>query len=591
MRDVIIIGAGGGGPVVAKELAARGLDVLLLEAGAHNADPEHEWTHFEIDQSNTISGALRFGPADRTRPPWTRELAQNSLVWQVAGVGGTTQHYLANSPRAMPGVFAGYAGADAAAYDRAHEFPFRYRDFIPYYEWVEETLPVQTAAMGTKEEIFLQAAGKLGLPVQRSKTTTRDSYRPQENAILQPSGVAGKTSDPRKLVFPQAKGCTFCGYCLQGCMEPLGAPRNLKAKRSTDNSYVPMALTADRWSPGGKAITLVADAFAYRVETDVVGGRLVARGISWRIGATGEVHTEEARVVVLAAGAIETPRLWLNSGLPDPNGWVGRGLTDHYPDVVGGVMPFETGASKGPGSAARADFPGRGSFENAGAPPATAAFSAAFSDSGVAGFYDNGSPIDPGGADAVGRSIGRRLKSLLADVDRLLFAVVVTDDDVESQNRVTLSSAFPPDEHGAVPRVEVQHRNRSARTAANREFLVQKAVELVRAAGALSVFRLNWPPYLIHIHSTMRMGASEADSVLDAGAEARSVKRLFIADNSALPNGVAGVNPTLTTQALATRTAENIFRRYFGGDPWVSETAPVSSIDPAVTAAVVERRL
>jgi choline dehydrogenase-like flavoprotein len=81
-----------------------------------------------------------------------------------------------------------------------------------------------------------------------------------------------------------------------------------------------------------------------------------------------------------------------------------------------------------------------------------------------------------------------------------------------------------------------------------------------------------------------------ADSVLDAGAEARSVKRLFIADNSALPNGVSGVNPTLTTQALATRTAENIFQRYFGGDPWVSETAPVSSIDPAVTAAVVERR-
>ena len=34
MRDVIVVGAGGGGPVVAKELAARGLDVLVLEAGA-----------------------------------------------------------------------------------------------------------------------------------------------------------------------------------------------------------------------------------------------------------------------------------------------------------------------------------------------------------------------------------------------------------------------------------------------------------------------------------------------------------------------------------------------------------------------------
>ena len=39
MRDVIVIGAGGGGPVVAKELAAQGLDVLLLEAGPRNAHP------------------------------------------------------------------------------------------------------------------------------------------------------------------------------------------------------------------------------------------------------------------------------------------------------------------------------------------------------------------------------------------------------------------------------------------------------------------------------------------------------------------------------------------------------------------------
>ena len=44
MRDVIVIGAGGGGPVVAKELAGRGLDVLLLEGGARHADPEREWT-------------------------------------------------------------------------------------------------------------------------------------------------------------------------------------------------------------------------------------------------------------------------------------------------------------------------------------------------------------------------------------------------------------------------------------------------------------------------------------------------------------------------------------------------------------------
>ena len=59
--------------------------------------------------------------------------------------------------------------------------------------------------------------------------------------------------------------------------------------------------------------------------------------------------------------------------------------------------------------------------------------------------------------------------------------------------------------------------------------------------------------------------------MLDANAEARAVKRLFIADNAALANGIGGPNPTLTTQALATRTAEKIFQRYFGGDPWVGK--------------------
>jgi choline dehydrogenase-like flavoprotein len=373
-------------------------------------------------------------------------------------------------------------------------------------------------------------------------------------------------------------------------MEPLRAPRKLKAKRSTDNSYVPMALTADRWARGGKSVALLADAFAYRIETDVVGGQLVARGISWRTGATGLTQTEEARVIVLAAGVVETPRLWLNSGLPNPNGWVGRGLTDHYPDVVVGVMPFETGSSKGPGSAARADFPGRGALENVGAPPASAAFVSAFSDSGIAGIYDNGSPVGANGADLLGRVVGRPLKSLLADVDRLLSVLALTDDDVETQNTVTLSPVFPPDEHGPVPRIEIRHRQRSTRTVANREFLVGKAVDLLRAAGALSVVRLNWPPYVFHLQSTMRTGAS-ADSVLDAGAEARSVKRLFVADNSALPNSVGGMNPTLTTQALATRTAEQIVTRYFGGEGWVTAETPVSSIDPAVTKAVVDRGL
>jgi choline dehydrogenase-like flavoprotein len=592
MRDVIVIGAGGGGPIVAKELAARGLDVLVLEAGARFLNPRSEWSRLEWDAVNPISGYFRFGPSDRSKPAWQREFPQNTVVAQVAGVGGTTLHYFGNSPRAMPGVFRGYDRPDRNAYDTAYRFPFSYRELIPYYEWVEHTLPVQTAAMGTKERAFLGAARRMGLPVQRSKDTTRAAHRPQENAILQPRGTAGRTSNPERLRYPEAKGCTFCGHCFQGCFEPRGAPRNLAAKRSTDNSYVPMALTADAWKQGGRAATVIADAYATEILTEGSGGSLRARGVRWRNTRTGEQATEEAKVVVMAGGSIENPRLWLNSGLPNPNDWVGRGLTEHHYDTVVGLMPYYTGSSKGPSSAARCDYPGRGVLEHTGLTPGLEALNLTLSDAGMAGLYDNDSPVGAAGSDGIGRRVGRDLMRIMSHgIDRLLHITVFTDDDVEPHNRVTLSSGMPPDEHGAVPRVEVRLRGRSRRTRSNREFLAREAVRLLKAAGAREVYRIDPPPLLLHIHSTMRMGKRESDSVLDANAETHAVKGLFIADNSALANGVGGVNPTLTTQALATRTAEKIFRRYFDGSPWVRRESPVVSTARAVTRAVMARGL
>jgi choline dehydrogenase-like flavoprotein len=190
-----------------------------------------------------------------------------------------------------------------------------------------------------------------------------------------------------------------------------------------------------------------------------------------------------------------------------------------------------------------------------------------------------------------GRPIGPELKDALQNgIDRLLNILILTDDDVEAQNRVVLS-ALPADENGPVPKVIFRPRNRTARTLANREFLVGKATDILRGAGATKVFRLDWAPLILHVQSTMRMGMSADDSVLDDTAEARWVRRLFIADNSALANALGGPNPTLTSQALATRTAEQIFQRYFGGDPWVTRESPVTSIDDRVTQAVIARGL
>ncbi len=582
MRDVIIIGAGGGGAVVAKELAEQGLDVLVLEAGPHFQDTEQEWTHYET----AAMSVLRWGSANPAQGPWRRDYAQASTAFQAAGVGGTTNQYFGNSPRAMPGSFSGYSGADKNLYDVNYLFPFKYEDLIPYYQRVEAILPVQTAAMGTKEEVFLRGAEAIGLKYQSHKDIRFDSFRPQENAILQPGGTAGRTDNPNMLNFPMATGCTFCGHCFQGCMLPRRAPRNLKAKRSTYNSYMPMALTANLWARHGKAATVIGDAFVTQILTESGASGLKATGVAYRVGATGDVVVEAAKVVVMAAGAIESPRLWLNSGLPDPNGWVGKGLTTHTTEVVSAVMPFDTNNSMGPASAARADFPGRGSLESfGGAPGGLAANAFLGSEAGIAGMYDNGAGPDYSGADVVGRLVGPMLKDAMSDIDRLANIVVLTDDDVSQANSVSLSPLSPPDENGAVPLVNAQTGNFTARTRANREFLVKKAVDILRAAGATQVIRAKAPPSLIHLHSTMRMGLDPGSSVLDKHCESRAVKGLFVADASALANALGGPNPTLTVQALATRTAETIFKQYFGGKNFVSEGCEVTSIDPRVTRA------
>ena len=132
----------------------------------------------------------------------------------------------------------------------------------------------------------------------------------------------------------------------------------------------------------------------------------------------------------------------------------------------------------------------------------------------------------------------------------------------------------------------IRKRQRSRRTLRNRDLLANRAAEICRAAGARKVIRLDWAPLILHVQSSMRMGHREDDSVCRPTGEARFVDGLFIADNSILPNALGGPNPTLTTQALATRTAEIIAQRFFDRDPWVRTGTPVQSTDPRISAAL-----
>lgn len=563
--EVIVIGSGGGGPVIAKELGELGIRVLVLEAGPwygnkkwpapngdrgmakESADPEDldgslyrmQLTRLENDMNDLGSGKFRWGSADRRRAPWYRNVPDRALLWQSAGIGGSTLHYYANSLRAFPHAID-------------NEWPISYRDLIPYYEKVEATLPVEFAPITSKEALFYYGAEKAGFSLNRTLDVTSVGYRPQPNAILPPNE---HLMDPSYSLgeLSHMEGCTLSGHCGQGC--PYGPTLEKTAKRSTNVSYVPLAMKTGN-------VTFRPNTFVTKVLTEhsVKRGHR-AIGVQVRDTWTGEIEELSANVVVMAAGCVETPRLWLNSGLPH-NPWVGRGLTNHYMDMVTGIFDEQTlmriiGSPStnpfiGHTSGARLDYPGLGMIENIGESPGLSAQL-------LFGFSQHGyNSLDGSNRDMWeqrGRLVGSELEEAMKDYGKTLTLSIITDDEVQFHNRVELDLHIK-DEHGAVPFV---HYVPSKESRKRREQLVKIATVILEQAGAKKIHRSDLPPnYFIHLQSTMRMGF-----VVDTSCEAYQVECLYIADNSADYNSLGGPNPTLTTQALATRTAELLVAKYF----------------------------
>ncbi|GAA0472040.1 GMC family oxidoreductase [Alkalibacillus silvisoli] len=563
--DVIVIGAGAGGPVIAKELGELGIRVLVLDAGPwygnkkwpepnknrgqvkESSDPKdldgalyrNQLTRLENDMDDLINGKFRWGPADRRRSPWFRNVPDRSLLWQVSGIGGGTLHYYSNSPRAFP-----------EAID--NEWPISYNELIPYYEKVEATLPVEFAPTTTKEALFYFGAEKAGYSMNQTLDVTSTGYRPQPNAILPPNENLMNPNYSMEEIS-HMEGCTLSGLCGQGC--PYGPSLEKMAKRSTVVSYVPLAMETGN-------VSFRPNTFVTKVLTEnTAGGERRATGVEIRDTWTGETEELRAKVVVMAAGCFETPRLWLNSDLPY-NSWVGRGLTNHYMDAVTGTFDESTlmeivGSPStypfaGHTSGARLDYPGVGMIETLGESPGIAAQSLfGFSQYGYNSLQQNDSNM----WDQRGRLVGSELDEAMKNYSRTLSLLIITDDEVQYSNRVELDPHIE-DEHGPVP---IIHYSPSERSKKRREELTKIATNILRKAGAKQVHRSDLPPnYFIHIHSTMRMGY-----VVDSSCEAYQVERLFIADNSVDYNGLGGPNPTATTQALATRTAEKLALKYF----------------------------
>jgi choline dehydrogenase-like flavoprotein len=264
--EVLVVGSGPGGAVVAKELAEAGRDVILVEEG-----PPFGAADFRQEAGESLRRTMREGGSRATRG--------NAFLptMQAIALGGGSLVNSAICARAPASVLAAWSEKSGVDLSRA--------TLDPHYARVEEFLfvaPTPLDVQGERNLRFKRGCDALGLS---SEPTPRN-----------------------------VKGCKGSAECFTGC-------RN-GAKQSTDVSYVPAALRA-----GARVYTSVRAEHVVARGRRVSGVRGHAvEPFTWRDGPPVEI---EADVVVLAAGCMATPVILQKSRVAEESAWVGRELQLH----------------------------------------------------------------------------------------------------------------------------------------------------------------------------------------------------------------------------------------------------------------------
>jgi choline dehydrogenase-like flavoprotein len=549
--DAVIVGAGAGGCVAAAVLAEAGMRVLLVERGRWLSAGELPLDHLRSERLATgyptptaapptghprvlglTTGAV---PVDPTDPRW----GANAMT-----VGGGTRVFGAQAWRFSPEDFrmAGTYGVPAGS--SLADWPIGYDDLREWYDLVEWDLGVAGAAGGDR------FAGP------RDRGYPMPPLEPGLGARVLAGGAHrfGLTTGPVPLLvnsIPRAgrPACVRCGACV-------GFACQAGAKNGVHNTVLPRALATGRCD-------LIVEAQAERVTTDAAGRvdgvALVGDGAqsTWR-------RQVRAGYVVLAAGAIETARLLLNSptrheptGLGNGQGQVGRNLQAHVYAGAIGIFDDVVQDSTGPGPGiATNDFRhrnpgivGGGMIANDFVPTPLSVWDTLTRLRVIDRF-------GPGGKDGM-----RRLWSRL----QLVFGPVQEVPNPSSRVRV---DPRVRDRYGIpVARLSGDIHPEDRRTA---RFLADRAADWLTASGARTVLRLDaedrpeGPSGGQHQAGTCRMGADPATSVTDSWGRLWGHQNVVVADGSVhVTNG--GVNPVLTILALAYRNAGHLAGARPGG--------------------------
>ena len=491
--DAVVVGLGaGGGPLLAR-LAAAGLTVVALEAGPWYDPPEdfatdekaQEKLFWNDERLSAGESPLGFG-------------SNNSGT----GVGGSTLHYTAYTPRAQPDDFR-----LRAEFGVGEDWPLSYEDLEPYYEEVEWTIGVS----GPSPYPWGPPRRK-GYPLP--PLPLNGAARLMAKACAE-AGIATSPAANAALSKPYGgrQACTNRGFCQAGCHNG--------AKGSIDVTYVPLAVAAGAEIRPGCFVT--------QIETR--NGEVT--GVVYR-DESGEKR-QRCRHLFLCAGAIETPRLLLLNGMANASGQVGKNFMAHVGVQVWGQVDGELHPWKGiPGGLISedahrpkdADFAGGYLLQSLGVMPVTYATQLAR----ARGLF------------------GRELTDHMAGYNRVAGINVLGDCLPDERNLLELS-----DENDArglpKPRVRFTEAENERRMTDHAERLM---LDLWNSAGAREVWSFR---RYAHTIGTCRMGTDPARSVVDADGRSHEIPNLTICDNSVFPSALA-VNPALTIMALSLRTAD-----------------------------------